>query len=181
MPADRSELVCGAVCLALYPFTTGFPLTAALEKAESEFSATFETFENIEEFQATIAPGDVPEVVTQVKLRRVLLLQTATDDRMKDVVVARVSSIRDKHRDRKQFYRRLESGSHPTSMLIGNERRHGTSGSQCYINFTSISTISANAILRRVGYLNESEMRAVSRRLVRTLELDLSDLDYGQL
>jgi hypothetical protein len=40
----------------------------------------------------------------------------------------------------------------------------------------AIQTISKSNVLRKVGNLDVEEMRAVSERIVRVLELDISDL-----
>lgn len=176
MAADRSQLERGTICLAIYPFTQGFPLTVVVSQVEDQIRENLETFKDIESFQAIVERGDIPEVVTKVKLRRVLLLQTATNERMSDVVVAKISSIKDSHRERKSFYGKLCSGTHPTMIRVGDKREHGLNESEGYINLTSVSTIATNSIHRCVGFLDDEEMRAVSRRLVSSLEIDVSGL-----
>jgi mRNA-degrading endonuclease toxin of MazEF toxin-antitoxin module len=174
VPAPLEDLERGAVCLALYPFTFGFPLESVVRSAEDELSAGLERFEDIDQIEKTIAPGAAPEVVTKLKLRRVLLLQTGTDPRQHHILVARITSITETMRARPRFYARLAAGRHPTSLLIGSQTRHGTGGREAFVNLINISPVAKNAILRRVGFLGEDEMRAVADRLISSLELDIS-------
>ncbi len=174
MPAPLEDLDRGAVCLALYPFTFGFPLEAIQRDAECALLAALERFEDIEQIETTISAGSSPEVLTKLKLRRVLLLQTGTDPRQHDVLVARITSVTDQMRARRQFYDRLTTGRHPTSLLLGAESRHGTGERQAFVNLINVSPIAKNAILRRVGFLIEGEMREVADRLITSLELDIS-------
>ena len=155
MPAPVEDLDRGTVCLALYPFTFGFPLETIQRDAEDELVAALERFDDIAQIEKTIASGSVPEVVTKLKLRRVLLLQTGTDPRQHDVLVARITSVTETMRARRQFYERLAGGRHPTSLLLGAESRHGTSGREAFVNLINVSPVAKNAILRRVGFLTE--------------------------
>lgn len=174
MPAPLEHLERGAVCLALYPFTVGFPLEAVRRESEDELLAQLERYDDIEQIERTIRPGDTPEVVVTLKLRRVLILQNGTDSRLQDVLAARITSVSDTMRQRTGFHGRLTAGRHPTALLLGHERRHGTGGREAYVNLLNVSPIAKNAILRRVGTLDADELRAVTDRLVTTLELDLS-------
>lgn len=173
MPAPLDDLERGAVCLALYPFTFGFPLETVQRHAERDLLAATEQAD-IDAIETTIAAGDVPKVVTKIKLRRVLLLQTGTHPGMHDVMVARITSVSDAMRGRTGFYGRLTSGRHPTAMLLGDRTSHGIGGRETYVNLINVSPISKTAILRRVGALDDDEMRRISDRLVTALELDLS-------
>ena len=173
MPAPLEDLQRGAVCLALYPFTFGFPLKEVQRDAEGELLAATEHTE-IEQIEKTIVAGDVPEVITKIKLRRVLLLQTGTHPGMHDVMVARITSVSDKMRERSGFYGRLVDGRHPTALLLGDRDDHGTGGHEAYVNLISVSPISKTAILRRVGQLTEDEMRQVTDRALTSLEMDIS-------
>lgn len=172
MPAPLEDLERGAVCLALYPFTFGFPLETVQRDAEGELLAAVEHTE-IEKIEKTIVAGDVPEVITKIKLRRVLLLQTGTHSGMHDVMVARITSVSDTMRERRGFYGRLVDGRHPTALLLGRDE-HGTGGREAYVNLVNVSPISKTAILRRVGQLGDDEMRQVTDRLLTSLEMDIS-------
>lgn len=162
------------MCLALYPFTFGFPLETVQRAAEDELLARVERFDDIEDIEQTITAGGQPEVITKLKLRRVLLLQTGTRAEQHDVIVARVTSISERMRSRRGFYERLVAGTHPTSLRVGNRSTHGTSGLEAFVNLINVSPVAKNAILRRVGKLEDAEMRAVTDRLITSLELDIS-------
>jgi len=175
LPASLEELERGAVCLALYPFTFGFPLDVAARDAEDELLATFERVADIDEIEKTLAAGDVPETVTKVKLRRVLLLQGGTSANRREVMVARVTSVKDEQKtSKKGWYSRLSAGTHAAHLLIGGEQRHGTNLREAYVSLLNVAPISKTAILRRTGLLNEAEMREVSDRLITALEVDIS-------
>jgi hypothetical protein len=176
VPAPSSQLTRGAVCLALYPFTPGFPVEALLPSAEAEFSKLSQ-YDSIESFQADITPGDVPRILVSVKLRRILLLQDGTSESRADVMAARINSIDQNMPVKKPgVYRRLVNGTHPTFYLVGGQASHGTSGKEAYVNAMYVSPVAKQAILRRVGQLTPEEMRQVSERVVTSLELDISGL-----
>jgi mRNA-degrading endonuclease toxin of MazEF toxin-antitoxin module len=123
--------------------------------------------------------GDVPEVVTKLKLRRVLLLQSGSNPGRQDVMVARISLVTDGMRGRRGFYERFCVGRHPTMLRLADER-HGLHGQEAYVNLLNVSPIAKNAVLRRVGSLTEHEMREVTDRLITSLELDISRRLEGQ-
>lgn len=175
MPVDVSELERGVVCLALYPFTPGFPLDSVLRDGEDQLLAQLERFDSIEEIETTLLRGQTPELVVQAKLRRVLLLQTGTDPRRLDITAARVNSVTPEKRARSGWYARLEHGGNPAQFLLRGASHHGTAGKEAYVDLTCISTIRKDMILRRTGQLTEDEMREVSERLLLTLELDISE------
>jgi hypothetical protein len=124
---------------------------------------------------AQIAPGDkATEVVATIKLRRVLLLQNGMSPERQDIAVARINSITEKKKAKAVWYAKLQSGIHPAHRIIGDPPEHGTNGKEAYVDLLSVTTIRESAILRRAGCLSEDEMRDISERLLRTLELDLS-------
>lgn len=174
MPVPLEDLERGAVCLALFPFTFGFPLDRVQRDAEDELLAAVERYDDIEQIEKTITAGDEPEVITKLKLRRVLLLQTGTEGRLQEVMVARVTSVKDSMRAKRGFYGRLVAGRHPTAFLLGHREEHGTRTKEAYVNLISVAPIAKNAILRRVGRLDDEEMRQVTDRLLTSLELDIS-------
>jgi mRNA-degrading endonuclease toxin of MazEF toxin-antitoxin module len=174
MPAPLEDLERGAVCLALFPFTFGFPLDRVQRDAEDELLAAVERYDDIEQIEQTISAGDEPDVIPKLKLRRVLVLQTGTDGRLQDVMVARVTSVKDSMRAKRGFYGRLVAGRHPTAVLLGHRREHGTRSREAYVNLINVAPIAKNAILRRVGRLDDEEMRQVTDRLLTSLELDIS-------
>lgn len=163
--------------MALYPFTTSFPLERVVRDAEDELLAQLERFDTIEELQAEIKAGDQPsELVARFKLRRVLVLHDGTRRSIQDVAVARVTSITAERRAaHEKWYRRLDAGTHATQLLIGRDARHGTNEREAYVDALGIALIPKATILRRTGTLDLDEMREVSDRLVTALEIDRSE------
>lgn len=175
MPSAPAEVLeRGAVCLALYPFALGFPLQEVVDATGEELLARVEQHPDIDSIEKTIEAGAAPKVVTQVKLRRVLLLQTGTNPNRQDIMVARISHVSPALRDRAKWYERLRTGRHPTAYLL-DHRRQGVS-QEAYLNVLTVTSISKSAILRRTGSLNEAEMREISERLVTALEIDISEM-----
>jgi len=147
-----------------------------IRDAEGELLAGLEKYDTIEEIQAVVKAGDSPEIVVTFKLRRVLLLHDGTNASIEDVAVARIGSIDEKRRERRpKWYARLNLGLHPTQYLIGRDKRHGTNEVEAYVDALSIASIRKATILRRVGRLNEDEMRAISSRIITALEVDVSE------
>ena len=66
-------------------------------------------------------------------------------------------------------------GQHPAALLIPPHRIQGASG-ELYASLLTIAAIPRVDILERRGSLTAEEMRQVSERLVKTLELDISRL-----
>ena len=166
------------MCLALYPFVPGLPLRQVRERADAA-GVEVERHDDLVSATAAILPGAPPaHFAVQFKLRRVLLLQTVRGRRA-DVVVARINSITPARRAREGWYRRLAENRHPSHYLIGRLRRHGSAGKEAFVDLLNVATIRTDVIVRRTGYLTAAEMRDVSERLVRTLELDISRLIEG--
>jgi hypothetical protein len=173
LPCDVQELVRGAVCLALYPFSTSFPVERVERDAGDRLLAQLENVPTIEDLEARIAVGDPPsELVALFKLRRVLVLHKGTNRNVEDVAVARINSVTDAKRAREKWWRRMQDGTHLTQLLIGSEAWHGTNGREAYVDATHIALIPKTTMLRRTGLLNDDEMRAVSARLMNVLEID---------
>jgi len=168
----------GSVCLALYPFVPGLPLRQVAGSVDAA-GPVVDRHDDLTSLTAAISPGAPPtDIVIQFKLRRVLLLQTVRG-RRPDVVVARINSITPERRARSGWYLRLTEGRHPAHYLIGRLRRHGSAGKEAFVDLMNVTTIRTDVIVRRTGYLTADEMRDVSERLVRTLELDISRLVDG--
>ena len=175
MPAPLSALSRGRVCLALHPFAANFPLGARVAEAEGRLPSDLLTYPTIDDMEKVLRPQAVPEALISLKLRRVLLLQSGTSPHRAEVVVARVESMKDKHR-RGRSYERMRAGNHPSLYLIGDKAWHGTNGVEAFVNLLSVTPLAKNAILRCTGQLDDAEMRAVSEKLVTSLELDISGL-----
>jgi hypothetical protein len=74
-------------------------------------------------------------------------------------------------RARAGFYGRLTGDRHPTALLLGDRPEHGTGRREAYVNLINVSPISKTAILRRVGGLDDDEMRPVTDRLLAALHV----------
>jgi hypothetical protein len=91
------------------------------------------------------------------------------------VMVARLQVVTEPARSRAGFYDRLTLGQHPAALLIPRDRVQGAAG-ELYVSLLTITAIPKGDILERRGALTDEEMRQVSERLVKTLELDISRL-----
>jgi hypothetical protein len=178
LPCDVSQLERGAICLALYPYTLGFPAEQVLREAEEELTAKLRDVGAIEQLEATIRRKEPPaELLVKFKLRRVLILHDGRNPGIQDVAVARINSITEEKRSRAGWYSKLDSRTHRTALLIGRDVRHGSNGMEEYVDCTSVTCIRKDTILRRVGLLDPSEMAEVSGRLITVLELDIPSDD----
>jgi hypothetical protein len=90
-------------------------------------------------------------------------------------MVARLHPVTDEARRRRGFYDRLTVGQHPAALLIPAHRVQGASG-ELYVSLLTIAGLPKVDILERRGSLTVEEMRQISERLVKTLELDISRL-----
>ena len=169
MSAPLADLQRGAICLALYPFTPAVPLELVLREA-GDLTARLESYESIE----AVARIKRRELVLEFKIRPVMLLQTGTSEQRPDVLVARINSITEQHRQqRRNWVLKLESGIHPLMLRVGHEEHHGLKAAS-YVNLLSVQPVNKAAILKRLGYLSDNEMVDVSERLIRALEIDVS-------
>jgi hypothetical protein len=90
-------------------------------------------------------------------------------------MVARLHPVTEEARRRRGFYDRLAVGQHPAALLIPAHRVQGAGG-ELYVSLLTIAGLPKGDILERRGSLSAEEMRQVSERLVKTLELDISRL-----
>jgi hypothetical protein len=105
----------------------------------------------------------------------VLLLQDARRLAREEVMVARIHAVTEQVRRRRGFYGRLVLGQHPAALLIARDRVEGATD-ELYVSLLTITALPREDIVERKGSLTEDEMRQVSERLVKTLELDVSRL-----
>jgi mRNA-degrading endonuclease toxin of MazEF toxin-antitoxin module len=172
LPVHREDLERGTVCIGLYPYSLGFPLQEVIRKSVDAAEASLEEHSSIEEFEQTIEPSDVPEVAVQLKLRRILLLQDGRHAGRPSIVVAQISSLKDKQRAREAWYRRLVENKIPYLYRLTEQHQGVTTES--VVNLTNLSTVNRDTLLRWTGKLSEAEMRVISEKLIDTLELDIS-------
>jgi hypothetical protein len=104
-----------------------------------------------------------------------LLLQDARRLGREEVMVARIHVVTEQVRRRRGFYGRLALGQHPAAFLIARDRVEGAT-EELYVSLLTIVPLSTEEIVECKGSLTEEEMRQVSERLVKTLELDVSRL-----
>jgi hypothetical protein len=90
-------------------------------------------------------------------------------------MVARIHPVTDPVRRRRGFYARLVLGQHPAAFLIARDRVQGVT-EELYVSLLTLAALHKEDILEYRGSLTEEEMRQVSERLVKTLELDISRL-----
>jgi hypothetical protein len=90
-------------------------------------------------------------------------------------MVAHLHPVTEQARSRLGFYDRLAVGQHPAALLVPRHRVQGAAG-DLYVSLLTITAVPKADILERKGTLTEEEMREVSERLVKTLELDISRL-----
>ena len=172
MSAPLADLQRGAICVALYPFTPEIPLDLVLREAEAGdgLNAKIESYDTIE----AVARISRKELVVEFKMRPVLLLQEGTSEQRPDILAARINSITDEHRKKREnWVRKLENNIHPVMVRVGHEEHHGLKA-ESYVNLLSVQPINKSAILGRLGALTEGEMVDISERLILSLEIDVS-------
>lgn len=172
MPVALEDLTRGAVCIGLYPFSLGFPLHQVVRESAEEIEATLEEHASIDEFEKTVQAEDVPEVAVRLKMRRVLLLQDATHGGRRDVIVAPITSVKQRQREREGWYERLLRDQVPYLYRLTEQQQGVTAESA--VNLAQITAVNRDTLLRWTGQLSEDEMRKISEKLIDTLELDIS-------
>src|ERR1700736_4280949 len=103
----------------------------------------------------------------------VLLLQDARRLAREEVMVAGIHVVSEQVRRLRGFYGRLVLGQHPAAFLIARDRVEGAT-EELYASLLTIAALPREDIVECKGSLTEEEMRQVSERLVKTLELDIS-------
>ena len=90
-------------------------------------------------------------------------------------MVAGIHVVSEQVRRLRGFYGRLVLGQHPAAFLIARDRVEGAT-EELYASLLTIAALPREDIVECKGSLTEEEMRQVSERLVKTLELDISRL-----
>src|SRR2546427_18254 len=151
MSAPLSDLPRGAPCIALYPFTPGFPPYPFPRQAHEQGDphAKNESYRTGEAGAGVEGGG----LRVGLKHRAGLLLQMGTAEQRPDVLVVRVNSITDEHRaERVNWVRKLENNIHPFMLMVGHKDHHGLK-KPSYVNLSTVQPVSKKAILRKVGQL----------------------------
>lgn len=167
MPLDPAELRRGRIVWAVYPFAAEFPATILDDGVEASVST-------VDEY-ARLRKGTATRLVTEVRLRPILLLHDGTRGDHDDVACLRINTVKPKHRAHTASWRRIQEHEHPFFFHLPEEGPHGLPG-ESVISLTSIGTVHKSAIarLQPAGSLNEHEMQVISERLRTVLSLDLS-------
>ena len=167
MPARPAELRRGRIFYAVLPFASRFPLVVEDEGGGRLELAGVEAF-------ARARRGNATRIVTEARLRPVVLLHDGTRGEYEDVVCLRVNSVKAKHRRRTAIWQQIEEQRHPVFFFLPAGNRYGL-GEDSIVALTSIGSVHKSAILgRHVGELSHHEMQVVSERLARVLSLDLA-------
>lgn len=111
-------------------------------------------------------PNTSPELV--------VLLQDASRAGREEVMAASIHVVTDRERRRAGFYGRLLAGEHPAALLIPPGRVRG--GEELYVGLLAIGSLRRTDVVDHRGSLSDDDMREISERLVKTLELDISRL-----
>jgi hypothetical protein len=166
MPAAPAELRRGRIFYGLFPFASRFPLTYREGDAWVEAPDI--------EVYARARRGEPTSIVTEARLRPLLLLHDGTRGEHEDVVCLRINSVKPRHRGDPATWERIERNDHPLFFHLPAQR-YGLAA-ESVIALASIGTVHKSAILgpRHVGELTASELQVVSERLWRLLSLDLA-------
>ena len=168
MPAAPAELRRGRIFYGLFPFASTFPVTFGEGDTWVE-APDIETF-------ARAHRGEPTRIVTEARLRPILLLHDGMRGEHADVVCLRINTVKPRHRRDQATWERIERNEHLLFLhLPARPERYGLP-SQSVIALASIGTVHKSAILgpRHVGELTAHELQIVSVRLWRLLSLDLA-------
>lgn len=166
MPADASRLRRGAIAWGVFPFAAQFPMRWLDDDGRPQ------TADSVEDYVAGRA-GRATTVLSDVKLRPVLLLHDGTVERKEDVVVLRINSVRARHRE-PASWSRIEAQEHPLFFHLPKTISRYRLPEESIISLTAISTVNKNALLNVRGGLDGREMRKIDERLIRVLSLELA-------
>ncbi len=164
MPLRSEELRRGRIVYAIYPFVPEFPLQIV---GGSPISS-------VEQF-ASKNRGRPAEIISEGRLRPVLLLHDGTRGEHHDVLCLRINTIKPSHRRSETTWEQIERGDHPFFFRLPPDRGYGLR-QESIIALSSVNSIHKTAILgpRHVGEVGSTEMKVISERLSYVLSLDLS-------
>lgn len=166
MSVSIAELRRGRIAWALFPFVGDFPL-AYLEDGVEHTLDTIESY-------AAARRGRTTKVVTEVRLRPVLLLHDGMRGEYPTVVALRLNSVKPRHRRDPETWRRITAQEHPLFFHLPAETARYQLPEDSVIALSAIGAVSKDAILDVRGTLSDRDMQLISDRLVRLLSLDLA-------
>lgn len=163
MPIDPRQLRRGRICLAVFPFAPTFPV----ELADGGDVRAVEEW-------ARLHRGRSVRVVSEARLRPVLLLHDRTRPEHGDVVCLRINTVKPALRRDEDTWKRIAAGDHPSFVYLPGGVDRYRLREDSVIAVSSIGSVARNAILVATGgELDPGEMQAVSERLAALIELDL--------
>jgi mRNA-degrading endonuclease toxin of MazEF toxin-antitoxin module len=165
MPADVAALRRGAIAWGVFPFAAQFPLRWLDEDGSVQTLAAVDDY-------AAQRRGRPTSVVSEVKLRPVLLLHDGATEQSEDIVVLRINSVRPRHRESASWLR-IEAHEHPFFVHLPQAIARYRLPEESIVSLTAVATVHKNALLEVRGGLSRREMRAIDERLIRVLSLEL--------
>jgi hypothetical protein len=164
VPVHPRELRRGRICLAVFPFAPSFPLHLR--------DGT--TVASVDDWARTFRGGPA-ELVTEARLRPVLLLHDRTRPEHGDVLCLRIGSVKPGVRGDTQTWRRIERGEHPFFLLLQQSVPRYRLMEDSLIAVGSLGAVHRSAVLAPTGgELDPREMQSVAERLACLIELDLA-------
>ncbi len=159
MPADTSELRRGAIAWGVFPFAAQFPMRWLDDDGSPQ------TLETVDDYVAR-RRGRPTSVVSEVKIRPVLLLHDGATEQNEDIVVLRVNSVRQRHRE-SASWPRIEAHEHSFFLHLPKSIARYRLPEESIVSLTALSTVNKNALIKVRGSLNREEMRKIDERLIR--------------
>ena len=164
MPVDPRELRRGRICLAVFPFAASFPVRLR--------DGT--TLASVEDWARRFR-GKAAELVTEARLRPILLLHDRTRAGHGDVICLRINSVKPELKRDAQVWAKIEQHEHPFFFHLPGSIGRYRLAEDSVIAITSLGAVHRSAILGSTGgELSPHELQVVSERLARLIELDLS-------
>jgi hypothetical protein len=164
VPIDPRELRRGRICVAVFPFAPSFPLRL---REGTELTS-------VDEWATTLKGGSA-ELVTQARLRPILLLHDRTRAGHGDVVCLRINTVKPGLRRDGAAWTRIERNEHPFFFHLPQSVARYRLRADSVIALSSLGNVHRSAILNATGgELTRREMQVVSERLARMIELDLT-------
>jgi hypothetical protein len=164
VPIDGRDLRRGRICLAVFPFAPAFPLRLA--------DGT--RLRSVEEWAAR-SRGRPADLVSEARLRPVLLLHDRTRAEHGDVLCLRINTVKPELKRSAEVWARIERQEHPFFFHLPRSVDRYRLVDDSVIALASLGSVHRSAILAPTGgELGRDEMQTISERLARLIELDLA-------
>jgi hypothetical protein len=133
-----------------------------------------EELATVERWARTIR-GAPAEVISEARLRPVLLLHDRTRPEHGDAVCLRINTVKPHLRTDESVWARIEGQEHPLFFFLSAAVERYRLPEDSVVAVGSIGSVHRSAILAPTGgALTSREMQLVSERLARLIELDLA-------